>query len=126
MNTLQLKLDVNELYKLNDFIYKITNVKDIQIDLIVEENFINIVNYSNSDFIKVNVEFENSILMIEFIDNGIPFNPLLNEEIDLPENIDEAKVGGLGIHLTKEIADNINYKYIDKENHLRIIKKVES
>lgn len=125
MNSLELKLDINELYKLNEFIYKITNVKDFKIDLIVEEIFVNIVNYSNSDFIRVNVEFDNSIFVIEFIDNGIPFNILLNEKINLPNNIDEAKIGGLGIHITKEIADNIGYHYINNENHLKIIKKVE-
>ena len=53
------------------------------------------------------------------------FNPLLKKTPDLPENIEDAKIGGLGIFLTKEIADNLNYQYQNGENHLKIIKNVE-
>lgn len=125
MNSIKLNLNNDELYNLNDFIHKIIGKEDMQVELILEEIFINIVEYSNSDFIKVNAEFENSILTIKFIDNGIPFNPLLKEDPDMPTNIDEATIGGLGIFLTKKMADDIDYQYINNENHLKIIKKVE-
>lgn len=125
MSSLKLNLDINELYALNNFIEKIIQKKDPQVDLIIEEIFVNIVNYSNSDFIIVNTDFNDSILTIEFIDNGIQFNPLLNENPDMPENIDGAPIGGLGIFLTKEISDRLDYHYINGENHLKIIKKVE-
>lgn len=125
MSSLKLNVDQKELYTLNDFIEKIIQKKDAQIDLIIEEVFINIVNYSNSDIIIVNADFKDSILTIEFIDNGIQFNPLLEENPDMPNNIDDAKIGGLGIFLTKRISDEIDYHYINGENHLRIIKKVE-
>lgn len=125
MNSLKLNVDQNELYTLNNFIEKIIKKKDVQVDLIIEEIFINIVNYSNSDFIIVNTDFKDSILTLEFIDNGIQFNPLLKEDPNISDNIDDAQIGGLGIFLTKEMADEIDYHYINGENHLRIIKKVE-
>ena len=125
MNSLKLNADQNELYTLNNFIEKIIKKKDVQVDLIIEEIFINIVNYSNSDFIIVNTDFKDSILTLEFIDNGIQFNPLLKEDPNMSDNIDDAQIGGLGIFLTKEMADEIDYHYINGENHLRIIKKVE-
>ena len=83
------------------------------------------LDYSNSDFIIVNADFKDSILNIEFVDNGIQFNPLLKENPNMPNNIDDAHIGGLGIFLTKGISDKIDYHYINGENHLRIIKKVE-
>lgn len=125
MNSLKLNADQNELYALNNFIGKIIQKKDAKIELIIEEVFINIVNYSNSDFIIVNADFKDSLLTIEFIDNGIQFNPLLNENPDMPENIDGAPIGGLGIFLTKKMSDKLYYHYINGENHLKIIKKVE-
>lgn len=125
MNSLKLNLDINELYTLNNFIEKIIQKKDPQLDLIIEEIFVNIVNYSNSDFIIVNTDFKDSILTIEFIDNGIPFNPLLKEDPNIPNSIDDVEIGGLGIFLTKELSDELEYHYINGENHLRIIKKVE-
>lgn len=125
MNSISLKPELKELYTLNEFISNELGKENIQVNLIVEEIFVNIVNYSQTDFIRVNVEFKNPELTIEFIDNGVEFNPLLKKTPDLPENIEDAKIGGLGIFLTKEIADNLKYQYQNGENHLKIIKNVE-
>lgn len=125
MNSITLKPEIQELYTLNEFISNELQEENLQVNLIVEEIFVNIVNYSQTDFIRVNVEFKNPELTIEFIDNGVEFNPLLKKTPDLPENIEDAKIGGLGIFLTKEIADNLKYQYQNGENHLKIIKNVE-
>jgi len=125
MNTISLQPELNELYRLNDFIIDNLKEENLQVNLITEEVFVNIVNYSNANFIKVNVEFETPTLTLEFIDNGIEFNPLLKEDPKAPETIEEAQIGGWGIFLAKEMADEIYYQHINGENHLKIIKKVE-
>ncbi|MEE1128983.1 MAG: ATP-binding protein [Methanobrevibacter sp.] len=125
MKSITLNLDIEELYKLNKFIEDTIHKNDFQVELILEEIFVNIVKYSESDFLKVNAEYDGSLLTMEFIDNGIEFNPLLKENPNLPSNIDDAKVGGLGIFLTKQMADNLEYEYANGENHLKITKKVE-
>lgn len=125
MNLLKLKVDIKELYTLTEFVNNLIGKTDFQIDLILEEIFVNIVDYSNSDYIYVDVSFENQYLTIEFIDNGIPFNTLLKENPKPVNNIDEAEIGGLGIYLTKQMADEISYQYINDENHLKITKKVK-
>jgi anti-sigma regulatory factor (Ser/Thr protein kinase) len=125
MKAISLQPELNELYRLNDFIIDNLKEENLQVNLIAEEVFVNIVNYSNADFIKVNVEFETPTLTMEFIDNGIEFNPLLKEDPKAPETIEEAQIGGWGIFLAKEMADEIYYQHINGENHLKIIKKVE-
>lgn len=125
MKSIKLSSDIKELYKVNEFIKDVILKEDLQVDLIVEEVFANIVNYSNTEFIKINAHYDDSTLTIEFIDNGIEFNPALNEDFEMPESIEETKIGGLGIHLTKELADDMEYKRKNNENHLRITKKVE-
>lgn len=125
MNSITLKPELSELYTLNEFILNEFPQENIQVNLIVEEIFVNIVNYSKAEFINVNVEYERPTLTLEFIDDGIEFNPLLKEDQALPNNIDEAKIGGLGIFLTKQIADELDYHYLNGENHLKIIKRVE-
>ena len=125
MNSITLKPELNELYTLNEFILNELPEENLQVNLIVEEVFSNIINYSKTDFITVNVEYNAPLLTLEFIDDGIEFNPLLKEDPKLPDNIDEAQIGGLGIFLTKEMADDISYDYRNGENHLKIIKKVE-
>lgn len=124
MNSITLKPKLTELYTLNEFISNETQDENVQVNLIAEEIFVNIVNYSKTEFITVNVEYKDSILTMEFIDNGIEFNPLLKEDHKTPDNIDEAKIGGLGIFLTKQIADELEYHYENGENHLKIVKKV--
>ena len=125
MSFLKITPNIDNLYQLNEFIHSIILKEDFQVDLIVEEVFLNIVNYSHSDFIQVNVDYTDKTLKMEFIDNGIEFNPLLKEDVNLPNNIDDAEVGGLGIHITKELSDEISYEYVNGENHLKIIKIVE-
>ena len=125
MKSIDLKPEIKELYTLNEFILNELSKENLQVNLIVEEIFSNIINYSKTDFITVNLEFDKATLTLEFIDNGIEFNPLLKEDPKAPDNIDEAQIGGLGIFLTKQMADEIDYHYINGENHLKIIKKVE-
>lgn len=125
MNSISLKPELKELYTLNEFILNEIHQEHLQVNLIVEEIFVNIVNYSNADSIVVNAEYEKPTLTLEFVDNGIEFNPLLKENHELPESIDEAEIGGLGIFLTKKMADEIEYHHENGENHLIIIKNVE-
>ena len=125
MKTITLKPELTELYTLNEFILNELHEKNIQVNFIVEEIFVNIVNYSKTDFITVNAQYENQVLTLEFIDNGFEFNPLLKQDPTLPNDIDEAEIGGLGIFLTKQLADGLDYYYMNGENHLKIIKNVK-
>ena len=126
MNHIELNPSINELTRLNEFIHgEVSNI-GYDIDLIVEEVFVNIVNYSNCTYIKVNVECKDSVLKMEFIDDGIQFNPIESESPDSPDTIDEAEIGGLGSHLVKNLTDELNYEYENNENHLTIIKKVKT
>ena len=67
MKSITLNLDIKELYKLNEFIEGILQKQDFQIELIIEEIFANIVNYSNSDYIKVNADYETCIMNIKMV-----------------------------------------------------------
>ena len=125
MNSITLKPELSELYSLNEYILNELPEENLQVNLIVEEIFVNIVNYSKAEFITINAEYEKQTLTLEFIDNGMEFNPLLKEDPNMPNSIDEAQIGGLGIFLTKEIADELDYHYVNGKNHLKIVKKVK-
>ena len=125
MDSLKLNLDVKEIYKLKEFIEKIIQKKDFKVDLIVEEIFVNIVNYSNADYVHINADYDDHALTIEFVDNGMKFDPTLSEGPQKPDSIEDARIGGLGIFLSKQLADDLDYQYVNGENHLKIIKTVE-
>ena len=125
MKSISLRPDLTELYTLNEFILTELGKEDLQVNLIVEEIFVNIINYSKTDFIKVNLEFDNPKLTIEFADNGIEFNPLLKENPKMPDSIEDAQIGGLGIFFARKMSDKITYTHVNGENHLKIIKNVK-
>ena len=95
-----------------------------QIDLAVEEIFVNIAHYSGSEQAIINCSFDNNKLEITFKDSGVPFNPLAKADPDLSLNAEEREIGGLGIFLTKKFMDTVSYEYKDGMNCLRIIKTI--
>ena len=62
-------------------------------------------------------------MVITFIDNGIPYDPLAKVDPDVTLSLEERDVGGLGIYLVKKTMDDILYEYKDGQNILRIKKK---
>jgi len=97
------------------------------IALAVEEIFINITNYAYESevgavIIRSSIDDEVSI---EFEDNGVPYNPLENPEPDTDASLEEREIGGLGIHMVKNIMDSVEYRNEDKKNILIIRKCIE-
>ena len=99
----------------------------MQIDLAVEEIFVNIASYAyrpNTGKATVRVEvLEDPIrVIITFIDNGVPYDPLAKEDPDVTLSAEERGIGGLGIFMTKKSMDDISYEYKDGQNILTLIK----
>jgi sigma-B regulation protein RsbU (phosphoserine phosphatase) len=87
----------------------------------MEEILVNIIDYSGSKNVYISCEFlENEkALRFEFADEGTPYNPLENDsEVDIDSDIDERKIGGLGIFLYTTIMDKIEYRYENGKNIL--------
>ena len=55
-------------------------------------------------------------IKVDIIDEGIPFDPLEKDDPDLPSNASDLQIGGLGIFMTKNMADSISYEYRDGQN----------
>lgn len=100
----------------------------IQINVAIDELFGNIADYAyrpdvGSATVRVEVVEEPLSVVITFIDNGKPFDPLSSGEPDLTLPAKKRPVGGLGIYLVKKNMDEITYEYKDGQNILRIKKK---
>lgn len=126
MKSIKVKPKIEELNNIKFFIEDYIKHKDMKLNLIIEEIYTNIINYSQTEYVIINSDFDekNNKILIEFVDNGTEFNPLKKMDYEVPNSVKEAKIGGLGIHLVKNFADSIEYNY-DGENHLTITKKVE-
>ncbi len=128
---LNVKASDESMQAVNDFIHSLLpescdEMLLNQIDLAVEEIFINIAHYSGSDQAIIKAEFTDNVLEITFIDKGRPFNPLARPDPDITLKAEEREIGGLGIFLTKKFMDSVSYEYKEGMNCLRIIKAMQS
>lgn len=101
----------------------------MQIDIAIDELFGNIAHYAYNPevgpaTVRVEVTDEPISVIITFIDNGMPYDPLLKEDPDTTLSAEERKIGGLGIYMVKKSMDEISYAYKDGQNILRIKKNI--
>ena len=100
-----------------------------EINLALDELFTNIVSYGYTDraehTVRVRITAQGEVLTIELEDDGIPFNPVARLTPELPENLESCKVGGLGIHLVKNLMDDVGYRRCGGKNILTLKKTVE-
>ncbi len=99
--------------------------KMIDIEIALEEALVNIINYAYRDRIgdvKVSCRVDDeSCFIIEIEDTGQPFDVLSVNQPDLSDNISERKVGGLGIHLIRNLMSDVQYVRKDDKNILQLI-----
>ena len=94
------------------------------VDLVVEEIFVNIVRYAYPDGKDGVVEISDSLckpglLSIEISDHGAAYNPLTLREPNLPASLNERAVGGLGILLVRQLTKALHYNRDGEWNRLR-------
>lgn len=101
----------------------------MQIDIAIDELFGNIAHYAynpeiGSATVRVEV-LENPLsVVITFIDKGIPYDPLKQENPDITLSAEKREIGGLGIYMVKKSMDEITYEYKDGQNILKIKKNI--
>lgn len=99
----------------------------MQIDVAVEELFVNIAHYAYGDAVgkaklMLSIEGEPKIFSLTFCDRGIPYDPLAKADPDVTLSAEEREIGGLGIFLVKKSMDDMIYEYRDECNILTIKK----
>lgn len=75
---------------------------------------------------ELSVEATDGRIRATLIDSGAPFNPLQRQEANLDVSLEERQIGGLGIHLIKEIMNNIEYVYENGKNVLIMEKQIDN
>jgi len=98
------------------------------INLVVEELFTNIVKYTseNSNEILLQLKKNEDDLIIHLTDFDVdPFDITKTAEVDTKQSLEERRVGGLGIHLVKQMIDKIEYEYKDRQSKIILIKHLE-
>lgn len=129
---LTIKNDLNEIETLGQFIaafaerHHIPQKLALQVNLALEELVTNTISYGYEDQgeheIYLNLEFENDQLRAEMVDDGRPFNPVEAIPPDLDVPLENRPIGGLGIHLVKNMFDSLEYRREENRNYLILCK----
>lgn len=93
--------------------------------LVVEEVACNVLDHGASDLdpptLDVEARVDGRLLTLVFRDNGRPFDPLDQPPPDLDADICDRPIGGLGVHLIRQLAEELAYAREPDANVLRVV-----
>jgi len=96
--------------------------------LTIEELVTNCIKYGYDDsgehIIDIELSVANHTLTITVVDDGRAFDPLSVSPPDMSGAIEDRPIGGLGIHMLRELADNMAYERRDNTNRVTLIKRM--
>lgn len=135
MKELRIDATVENIEKVTNFVdeqlqsFNCPMKVQMQLDIAIDELFSNIAHYAYNPetgpaTVRVEVEENPLAVVITFIDNGVPYDPLAKADPDITKSADEREIGGLGIYMVKKSMDDIAYEYREGQNILRIKKNI--
>ena len=123
---------VDEISRLCDEVKKFCNDNQISdskyhdIVLILDEMVTNVISYAYPDggvhtFTLDIHRGDDQRIYIKLVDDGIPFDPLAQDESDIDSSLEKRQIGGLGIFIVKHLAEAVEYSRLDDKNNLDIV-----
>ena len=132
--TLTLSNDVQEVPFLSAFVDEVCEscgvdmMTTMQMNLALEEAVVNVMTYGYPEgtkgYVDISVQSDSCGLTFVISDSGKPFDPTTRGEVDTTLSAEERSIGGLGIHLVRQLMDDIKYEYKDGHNVLTLKKKI--
>ena len=129
-----LRNDIQEVPKLTAFVEDVCKSVGLnadttaQVKVGIEEAVVNVMNYAypKGQVGDVTIEAASNDLRLKFtiIDSGKPFDPTVQADVDTTLAAKERRIGGLGIHIVRQMMDSINYERIDNLNVLTLRKTI--
>ena len=126
--------NVQEVPKLNEFVdkaceaVKLDMSTTMKLNLAIEEAVVNVMNYAypagTEGTVKIEAVANDVRLKFVITDKGTAFDPTAKKEVDTTLSAEERSIGGLGIHLVRQIMDSINYERVNGMNVLTLRKKL--
>jgi len=131
METLQLPAVLENLDTFIGFVHSgavsfgLSDKRILEVELALEEALVNVFQnaYPGGDgLVEVRVGSRDAKgLVIEIIDEGVPFDPLARPDPDVTQGIEERQIGGLGIFLVKDMIDHVEYRREGTKNVLTFL-----
>ena len=94
--------------------------------LAVEEAITNVIVHGYEQItgkILITFRITHGLAEVQIEDCAPPFNPLSIPDPDISVDIEDRKIGGLGVFLIRQVMDDIVYRYENGNNILVMVKK---
>lgn len=134
--TVKLRNNISEIERLNIILFQFGKINNLsknilfKMNLALEETVTNIIKYAYNDdtehAILIHISLSCGILTAEIEDDGKPFNPLNSPKPDIDKPIEDRTIGGLGIHIVRNLMDKIEYRRDRNKNFLILRKGVKN
>ncbi len=136
MRSITVPSDKNLVYEVQEFVEDCLSDHGaspktlMQLELVVEEIFVNIASYAynppGSGDVEISCDVEEDMMkvVLTFSDEGPEFDPLVREDPDITLDAKDRPIGGLGIFLVKKNVDGINYRREGGRNILTVEKRL--
>ena len=98
-----------------------------RINLVLEELVLNIMDYGHDDNeheIEIALSSSSDAVTINITDEGHAFDPMTDApEPDTTGPVETRSIGGLGVHLAKEMMDEMAYRRENGRNYLSLVSR---
>jgi anti-anti-sigma factor len=98
----------------------------LNVDLAVEELFVNLVTYNTETRAHITIEMRplNDGIEVALTDRGVErFDPTVAHPVDIEALLEERAPGGLGLYLVAKMVDTIHYEYRDRTSKITFTKR---
>jgi serine/threonine-protein kinase RsbW len=100
----------------------------VSFELALEEVFMNVVMHGSpagpTPRVEVSLALCDGCLTLMVEDEGPSFDPLSLAAPDVAASLEERRVGGLGVHLVRQMMDAVRYQRLGARNQLSMTKRV--
>lgn len=108
----------------------ISSTVEFHVNLALDEIISNVIRYGWDDSgeheFHVRLFLLNDEVRVEVEDDAKPFNPLKIPTPDLDKPLNDRPVGGLGIHLVRQVMEGLDYQRLHGKNLFIMKKKISS
>ena len=133
--TLNIHNNIAEISQLAPFLDEVAEAYGIapdvsfKLNLALDEALANSISYAYPEGTEGSITLEAGMdgdeLLFHLIDQGTPFDPTKEGDVDITLSVEERPIGGLGIFLIKQMMDSVTYKRVDDKNILELRKKIK-
>lgn len=97
------------------------------LELSLEEALTNVVSYGFSGSAaapRIRIDcyrLPEGRIAVRLVDNGVPFDPTSIAEPEVPDSIEDARIGGHGVQLMRHFLETLAYARVGDENQLTLV-----